>query len=328
MDIKELNCSKALFNLSSIGDYIIAYGDGLYVFTKKGKLVFAKELLKNIYKVAALPNNRIIVDCSKTRSYVIISLTDGDELCHIKQPKMDYSSLKFTVSKDGKFVYDYYFLKLICHIIKINVDEMSFDTVMLQPGLRATMDMICDDNGTLCILQGHNEMIANDEISACGIRYEYFDPCMGCGNAYYWKAKWYYSYLNSKSLFFGTVDRIVTGDYYIYDIPEKSKLFILEESNAIKIKCPNLENGEPVIIDTDPFWCSVLNDRYVQFVCSESNIIVDKIHNRIVARYFSQATSGCVVGNEFWICSTEGILRKKFPFIESEALRTKRKITW
>ena len=328
MDIERLKCSKKMFNLFSVGDYVIAYGDGLYVFTKKGKLVFAKERLKNIYKVAALPSNRIVVDCSKTRSYVIISLTDGNELCHINQPKMDYSFPKFAVSKDGKIIYDCYFLKLICHVIRINVDEMSFDTVMLQPGLRATMDMICDDNGTLCILQGHNEMIANDEVSACGIRYEYFDPYLGSGNAYYWKAKWYYSYLNSKSLFFGAVDRIVTGDYCIYDIPEKSKLFVLEESNAIKIKRPNLENGEPVIIDTNPFLCSALNDRYVQFVCSESNIIVDKIQNEIVARYFSQAVRGCVVDDEFWLCSAEGIMRKKFPFIESYVIKPKIKITW
>ena len=323
MDIdNELN---GLFSLAATKDHIIAYGNGLFVFTKKGTVLFKNKHLKNIYKIALLSEDLIIADCCSLRKYIVISLKDGEELYRIDQPPADLLFPKLTVSDDGHFVYDFYYDGAY-NVIKIDTQEAKSEIVTLEHGLNTISDMICDKDGNLCILQSQNERISDCEISVCGIRYEYFDPCLGVGSSYYWKAKWYSPYKGHSSCFFGSVEKIITGDS-IHDISKPNNEVFFKVDNAKKLDVTHLDTGEKLLFKNDPLWCKIIDKRYIQLYCCDSNIIVDRVQNKIVARYFSQ-TAGCIVDDEFWICSAEGLLRKKFPLIESEALRPKSRLTW
>ena len=324
MDI-EKNLKEA-FGLISTNNHIIAYGNGLYVFTKKGALLFKNKTLKYIYKVAILPNNQIMVDCGKLRKYILISLDDGTELYRIEQPRMHSSPPKFTVSKDGRFVYDFFFYANTYSVIKMDVCEGSSEIVLLSHGLYATRDMICDNDGNLCILQCQIEEIAERTINIGGIRYEYFDHCFGAGRADQWKAKWYYPHRGHSPRFFGSVDKLIAGTF-IFDIFEQGSEPIFKVINGEELIVPQLENGEDVLLKSDPQYCETIDERYILLYCTDSNIIVDRMQNKIIARYFTEA-KGCIVDDEFWMCSKEGFMRKKFPLIEGESLRPKPVVFW
>lgn len=289
------------FNLLCTDDIVIAYGNGIYVYRDTGELIFSRKDLKNVFKIAVLPDNRIVVECCKQKKFVILSLTTGEDIAQIPIPRRDYSSYNFALSNDGLFLYEYFFLNLQCYITRIQLDLYQIDFWELHPGLRSTSDIICDENDILCILQSNYEVIADNELSINGVRYEYFDACRGIGSAYYWKEKWIFPAPQFSSRFLNDTNTILTNDLCIYHVNTKEIERLINEDE---------------IPESNFFSFRSVEDKYLIITYSDSNIVIERDSKKIIARYFAELTHGCVVGDQFWICCDGGIQRKPFPLIE------------
>lgn len=291
------------FNLVYAYKYIIAYGDGLYVFRKDGTQIFSRNDLKYIYKVEVLSSNYMIVDCGSKTEYIILSLVDGKTLHSIKQPRMDYTAPRFSVSKDKHFVYDYAFLLLQCYVIRIDINTMSLCYYKLKEGMRATCDSICDVNGAFCVLQGQISA-SNDTVSEYSVWCE--DPS---NHTYYCKSKWDIPFHPSRIMFLENSNSIIlanSNDLFSYDVSSKSL-------------STNIANTQEFPLEHHFFYCRIINNQYLVLTYEHSNLVIDKKNGKIIARYFAHFTEGCIVENEYWICSDNKILRKPFPVIEYDS---------
>ena len=301
----EMEKIKGIYSLIKYNEYIIAYGKGLYILNTDGVVLSQRKDLKNVFKVAFLSDDTIIADCGSIREYVIISLPTGKDIGRIKQPKMNYSCLKFVVSEDGRFVYDYYKLNCECHIARIDITQMQILFFPLDIGLRATVDHILDEDETLCFLQTQLEEISNKMVYSNGVRYEYFDTAKGYGSSYYWKAKWDFEHPKRSCQFMGSANKILTNDLYVYDVLDKSTEYLLKNDPCSWNLEKNFSN------------CHITKDgRYIIIFYNKSNVIIDRTNKCLIARYYMEQRQGCIVGNEFWIATDDSIICKPFPFIE------------
>lgn len=64
--------------------------------------------------------------------------------------------------------------------------------------------------------------------------------------------------------------------------------------------------------------------RYLQlgYIWAQCDVVIDLQERRVVAQYaMPNGLPGCVVGEEYWTSSSQGILRKRFPVWEEMPLR-------
>ena len=191
MDLSVLNKVKGDYVISVFGDYIVFYGQDIRIFHISGAFVARRKDLRNVCKVAALSENRLIIDCASQGAYIILSLLDGSEICRIKFPEMHYAKDHFTVSPDGTAVYDIICLMETFYLLKIDLESKKSTTIKLHKELRGIDDVICDKDGVPCLLASHYETVAGKYISINGVRCVYLDspnPADTCD----WKAKWHH----------------------------------------------------------------------------------------------------------------------------------------
>lgn len=289
-----------IFSISCFNDYVVMIGGKLWIFKTDGTLIAYKKNIVNPGKITFLSDDRLLVECGKQKAYILLSLIDGAELTRIPMPNMDFSSKKFAVSADCSFVYDFYHLENNNYFIRINLIDLETYTYYLAPGLRVIADIMCDGNDVPCLLETHYEMIEKNHISVNGIRYvhqEEIDP----GSSYYWKYKWFFEFPMISSFFMGNTEKIISNDLQIYDCKTGKKYPLLENETI---------DGHlsSITIDSD--------GKYITLKYSTMNVIVDLATKKMVARYAVDDTLGCLIGEEFWVYSGKGILRKPFPMIE------------
>lgn len=305
MDFREINKVKGDYIISAFGDYIVFYGQDIRIFHTSGAFIARRKDLRNIYKVAALSENRLIIDCVSQGAYIILSLLDGSEICRIKYPKMDYTKDHFAVSPDGAAVYDIYCLEENFYLFAIDLATKESKSIYLQRGLRAISDIICDEQGIPCLLEQHFEMVAGRHISINGVRYVYQDD-LNPGSAFDWKEKWCHDFPDIAKFFWGDSETVLTGKLFRYQIITKEKRPLCAEGEDLKQFCPYPIN--------DFVMCQ--DGRYVILVYENMDVIFDTVTWKIVARYAKNFYHGCLIDNEYWLCTAEGVQRKPFPCLE------------
>lgn len=305
MEFKEISKVKGEYAISVFGEYIVFFGKDIVIFHNSGVRIARKKHLRNIYKVAVLSENRIIIDCGSPGAYVILSLTDGAEICQIKYPKLGYTNSHFAVSPDCSVIYDCYCLKEDFYLFRIDLTTNESQSIYLQRGLGAITDIICDKDGVPCLLEAHFEMVAGRHISINGVRYVYEDSLVP-GDAFYWKEKWPLDFPDISSMFWKDADTVLTEGLNIYQIRSKEKRQLCAEGEDLKQFCPY-----PI---SDLVMCQ--DGRYVILVYSNMDVIFDTVTWKVVARYAKNFYHGCLINNEYWICTEEGVQRKPFPCLE------------
>ena len=310
MSDSDLKIPRGNYSIFSNDHYIVAIGNGIFVYDKCGKLLWRRENLKYIYKIAFLSQDSIIADCGSLGLYIVFSLLDGTFLKQFKIPKCSYTGNNFAISHDSRYVYDLYFCtsqRIDCYALKLDLYQNTLECCPLDVGLQATCDIICDESDTLCILQSQYEMIGKKEVSIFGIRYEFFDALCGKGSAYFWRDKWFFELPRDVKVFVDNVNQILTNDCCIYNASNRTIFKLLENETL-----PSTENISIIKCKYDK------NKQYLQLICRNCDIIIDITRKKIIARYITEA-EGCLVGDEFWLCSTKGIIRKPFPLIEGDS---------
>lgn len=288
----------------SNGEYVIVLGKDVAILRTNGELIAHRKDLKNPYKAAFLAENAVLVECPKLREYVILSLQDGSDLLHIKMPKIDNSRPQFLVSPDKKHVYDLGILD--CEFILIHIDLVNQEAsiVELEMGLRSTVDIKFDQQGVLCLLQEHTEMIGGKTVTLCGVRYEYFDSALGIGSSYYWQSKWQFDAPERALMFGSDTHSIITSKWNLYDARHNtSRPWV------------NAEQITDARNYSYAYHCSA-DGKYIVLSGEKQTLVIDLEKEELVARYYTGTATGCIIGDFFWLPTDNGIVKKPFPVIE------------
>lgn len=286
------------------GEYVIVLGKDVAILRTNGELIAHRKDLKSPYKAAFLAENAVLVECPKLREYVILSLQDGSDLLHIKMPKIDNSRPQFLVSPDQKHVYDLGILD--CEFILIHIDLVNQEAsiVELEMGLRSTVDIKFDQQGVLCLLQEHTEMIGGKTVTLCGVRYEYFDSALGIGSSYYWQSKWQFDAPERALMFGSDTHSIITSKWNLYDARHNtSRPWV------------NAEQITDARNYSYAYHCSA-DGKYIVLSGEKQTLVIDLEKEELVARYYTGTATGCIIGDFFWLPTDNGIVKKPFPVIE------------
>lgn len=283
--------------------YVVFLGKYLQILRPDGGLVTCNSRLSNAFKAAFLPDHTLLVDGGK-KEYHLISLNDGTEIWNIPQPRKEFSANRFALSPDFGLAYDYCLCKGDLYFAAIDLRSGTMDSYPVEKELRSTVDIVCDQDGIPCLLQGHFSQIAGVPKSENGILYQYQD-IINKGSSYFWKAKWQFDGNRIALSFLFDADTVVTNDLWVYNTKNGSLYYLLKNEPAVKTLADS-----PVSCKLDS------SSRYLIVMYQKYNLVVDIPKRKIAARYAAEYSEGCLIGDQFWVSSKSGIVKKPFPCIE------------
>ena len=295
-------------NVSSIyrkGNYVVLVGRSLYIFTVFGELIVHRSDIRFAWKIAFIGYEYLLIDTN--RFYFLISLKDGTDVWKVRHNAENISLHKFAVSKNNSFAYDCYSKKFSTCLVKINLSTGVLSEVDFIPTLRATRDIICDydEDETPCLLQMHYCKISDEQISENGILYQHQD-IVRLGSTFYWKAKWIYAETRIAHAFFCNPDTVITNDLLIHNVRTGEQFCLIENEanwtppeNSFHTCVPEMDRG------------------YVVLIYDTCNVVVDLSKRKVIACYASDYIArGCIIDDQYWIGTNNGVQRKPFPIME------------
>lgn len=294
---------KGNYWISRNAEYVVLVGKMLWIFKVNGDFVACRKDIPNAFKVAFLPGDRVLTGSGKS-GYHLLSLRDGSDLWSMKPHKYETCARRFALSPDGAWAYDFYYWKGDLCFVKIDLDHGETEGYIVSPGLCRTTDILCDEDGIPCLLQANYSIISGKQVSENGILYQYQDV-LKKGSAYYWKYKWQFNGERIAKRYLGNTDTVITNDLYVYHIKTGDGYYLLE--NDMDTPMPALKPHDCCIDESG---------RYIILEYSTVNIVVDWNARKVVSYYAGDFTKGCLVGDEFWVSTKNGIVRKPFPLME------------
>lgn len=291
-------------------NYVVAGGKKLWIFLLNGQLVACREDFQHIHKMAILPNERVLVE--DAQKYELISLKDGSSIWNVSKFKRDYSYSHFSISPAFDFAYSIDMRRDTPFATKINLADGKVETHQIKRTLRTTNDFMCDSKGGLCVLQTHYTYVEDGTIGENVILRADFEKSS------LWKKfsvshNWQFVGEKLACNFVGNTETILTNDLHIY-LPASKTIYSAVE-NSPEFRVPK----QP------PSFCNLdVTGRYLQlgYIWAQCDVVIDLQERRAVAQYaMPNGLPGCVVGEEYWTSSSQGILRKRFPVWEEMPLR-------
>lgn len=302
MSKSDIEKIKGNYTIMRSNHYVVAHGKKLYVFTLTGEMLFCRNDIRNVLKVAFLQEQALLVDSGK--SYSLISLNDGSETWKITQSKREFNSPHFALSPCGTFAYNFYLNKGDYYLEKIDLINARIEEYPLDNELRTANDIQCESSGEPALLRSHYSEIAGRRVSENGIVYPLHEP-FGNGSSYYWKNKWQFQGSQISYAFWRGTESVITNDLHIFQQATGEMQNLLE----------NESRWSPPALAPSSFSIDY-SGRFLVLRYSRSNVVIDLTSRCVIAQYAGQYTSGCIIGDEFWISSDSGILRKPFPLYE------------
>lgn len=289
---------------------VILSGKNPWLFRKNGDYVAKYKPIRHAFSMLFLPGNIAFLDGWVDQAYHYISLDTGELLwSHVKKGKRDFTPRKFAATADGNIVYYVYSINSVLHVDQLVLSEKSCTTYTIPFSKGATYHCYCDERGYLCLLQSFclpQGDESNQCFQFCGIlQWHPNDP----------NPTWKYHWTEPTDTKNGTV-RICNDEYVMTD---KLKVHCLKTGEIFDL----LENQEQM----PPFFGGYSVQGYdserklltVVFTWSCSNVVIDCQERKILAHYvpFDRDDSrGCLVDDEFWIGSDEGIVKRPFPHMD------------
>lgn len=307
------DCSMIYSN----GESVLLFGKNLWVFRADGSFVAKHKTIRNPSKCAFLPGNKALIDGGGDGSYHYISLDSGEIIWStLKKGRRYLESTRFAVSPDGSTVYD------ICYIgfQELKVDRLCpemqlHDSYLSNDTLRVSNDIFCQADGSLCILQSHlivdpqdpyakinpptrqNGILKVDFSSGVPQQCWYkrwesdgrcYNPMLGCDGSH-----------------------ILHADFTVKDMNTAETIDLLENENDFvpprETFTWHFDEQRKILIAT--------------YVGENSNVLIDCKARKRIAQYtkteIGTGYKGCLIGNEYWVGTPTGVIRKEFPIIES-----------
>ena len=299
----DLEKLKGSFYIYSNGEYVVLPGTKLYIFKTDGSLVACRNDLRYAGRITFLSENRMLL-CSSKAVFHMINLCDGSDIWTAPYTKNELNVANLAVSHDESFVYTYDQWKGTHFISRLDLQTHEVDTYDMHMDSGATRGIICNETGTPCLLKTLSETIDGKRFCQNGVRiHDFYD--VSPGNTTSWETKWSFDGHRSSLCFLDGTDTVVTTDLHIYRPSTGSSIDLLENEFSWQ---------RPERFPSD-CWLDITN-RYLCLKYQTANVIIDIHARKVVAQYAAEYKRGCLVGNEYWICVGDRILRKPFPAFE------------
>lgn len=308
MDYLDLSKIKGSYQITRSNSYIVFYGPRLWISTVSMQYVAYRKDITNIWKVAFLPDDKLLVDSDRS-GYQLIDLRDGSTICSFRQNHYETKSRKFAVSSDGNWVYDYYDWRMRIHVVKIHLTDFTATVYTVADSSASTHDIICDENDVPCLLQAQYTNIASKQFSENGVLLQYQDGITPPGNTFYWKQKWRFTEKRIAMRFFDSADTVINNDLSVYNTTSGESYTLVDNASAYGIP------------DTQFYSCELEYSRkYVFLVYSNCTYVISLQSNTVILRCPGQYSCGCIIGNELLFPSKEGIQRIPLPAPEGHGI--------
>ncbi len=294
------------------GTDVLASGKSVWLFRSDGTFVAKLGSLRRMWKAAFLPNHRALIDCYGDGSYHYVSLEDGTVLWSVpkKGRQLRWADV-FAISSNGSVVYDF------CRdhknnfiVSKICPEEKRIEQKIIPNALRTDRCWFFDKDGILCVHQTHwigtngaiDPDLDNDDTCQFGIlavadQEGYMEP--------YWKQEW-----QGPSLSIARSDGIhaLLNDLKVYALADGRTFSLLTEEDAARYPKVHISHSsfypEQMLL--------VITDSLLQ-----QTLIIDCVSRRVLAAYLYDKDGsgfvGCIIGNEYWMGTSNGIVRQTLP---------------
>lgn len=292
--------------------HVLVSGRYLWLFRTDGTFVAKFKDIRHVDKVVFLPGNMALVD-GTDGSYHYISLSDGIVVwSSIKRRKRFREVSRFAVSPDGSIIYalSNNISNALC-LDCLRPEEKVHEQYLVKAGLRVTRDIFCDNEGILCAFQTHvivdgdeGDSPASEPMSQNGILALPIDEN---GVHPYWKKQWQSKAIGVKPVRGCNGILALREDFSVLNLNtmEEFSLFTVEEMRDLP------KDGFDWRYDLDRKLLKVY------FIAEKLNILIDCSQRKVVSRYkredWSVGYEGCLIGNEFWMGTKQGIVKRPFP---------------
>lgn len=268
------------------------------------ELTYYPEIRATVWKVAFLPNDLLLVEGGTDAKYHLISLRDGKILKSCKIPgRRCLRSRHFAVSPDGSIAFDYWNIKNQTFLIRIDLQQLSYESFPIDPYLRMLADIVYVSPQEVLLLQTQSDTVNGAaHMANCVVSVKITDS----GNLPVCYYKWRCAPSRRP---FATDGRYVLNlDLTIRDLQTESVRSLLAK--------------KPVgFTDIRQF----VKRRYypkeqmLQLADGTKNVFIGFAEQKMIARYNTDKIGlfGCVIGDTFLIGTSEGIITKPFPMIET-----------
>lgn len=308
----ELSTVKDCGYIRDCGEFVVATGKFLWVFRKDGSFVSKSKTIRYPGKLLFLPPDRIFVEGRADYQYHYVDLLTGDDIWTVTlERKQLLPNRSFAVSADNQYLYDMY-----CHnvrnkwyVVRFSLGDMVASKVEVPESLRTTTGIYTDEGGILYALQTHH--LTNDgKISQNGVlRIDWRKETP----QFSWERMWQSE--RGKDWQYTDGNYILCKDYSVIDMTTMQSFDLLENDSGWRPKFPC---GDCVYIPEKKILIAY------HTMC-DGNVVIDCKARKRIAQYApADLTSGagfagCLIGDEYWIGTNEGIVRKPFPMFEEMA---------
>lgn len=303
-DKHSINLERAI-RVYTHEDYIILQGTDFWVCKLDGTTVLRYHNMPNVHKVSFLPQNQLLICGGTNTSYRLLCLQTGAEIWRIPIIRKSYvSGRHFALSYDGMYAYDYYNYKDDYYIVQINLQTGEMRSCKVGMGFRALTDIICAENSdSLFLLRTQIDDVDGRSIGLNEIqRFEFPSLCY-CETICRWESD---GNGNSLAAFFlGDCRSVISEDLHVFE-SDTGKTYSLVENDPDWIK-PGFGPND--------CWVDASN-RYICLSYDNVNVVLDRKKQKMVARYAASFARGCLIGDTYWIPSTDKVEKKPFPIVE------------
>lgn len=307
---------KDCTSIYSDGNTVLLCGKYLWIYRADGTFVSKHRTIRNPYKVSFMPGNTALVDGSGSKSYYYITLDTGEILWSSnKKGHRTTSSFSFAVSPDGTTAFDVCIPKYgILQVDRLQPSVSHYDTYTIRDGLRVTDSEFCISPNELYILQSHLIINPNDPYSEKSLpvrqnglmvlRYSEKGP------QHCWERYWASD---------GTSRIRMRGCNRTHILFEDFTVLNMDTSEAFSL----VSDLEKQRLPFAPFSWRYDPDRRLLFVYYTGlplNLVIDCNEKKIVSNYLNgeglDGFQGCLIDNEYWIGTGDGIVKYPFPHTE------------
>ena len=289
---------------------VILSGKNPWLFRKDGCFIAKYKPIRHGYSMLFLTGNIAFVDGWMDQGYHFISLDSGELLWSVVQKGLrDWTPREFAATAEGNIVYYVYSIKYILHVDRLVLSEKSCTTYSIPLDMRATYHCYCDERGYLCMLQSFllpEEDEHGQQLRFLGVLQWHPDDQNPT-----WKYQWTApTGTRDCSVVTCNDEYVLLGSLKVRNLKTGETFNLLENQ---KQELPSFGSFSVQAYDMDR------NLLTIRFTSSCSNVIIDCRERRIVAHYVpfdDDHAGGCLIDDEFWIGSNEGIVKRPFPHMD------------
>lgn len=305
----DLSTVKDCDRIWECGEYVVATGKFLWVFRKDGSFVAKSKTIRRPGKLYFLPPDKVFVVGGADYQYHYINLLTAEDIWTTSYDRKGVlRSRRFVASSDNCYLYDMY-----CHnvrnqwyVLRFSLENFMVSKVEVPESLRTTIDIYTDEEGVLYALQTH--LLGDDgKISQNGIlRIDW----RGEKPIFSWECMWKSEHNRWKEWNHTDGHFILCEDYTVIDMLTMQSFNLLE----------NDSNWIPAFGSHN---CVYFPERELLIAyhgMEDGNVVIDCKARKRIAQYASSSIqagyAGYLIGDEYWIGTEEGIIRKPFPIFE------------